>query len=172
MLIMAIGNGGCNVADTLCDTLPEGSYKLAMLDTDSKELQSHKATGKAAALLTGDYAEIETGMAQFLTCSDTNYNKVAVIVCLGGEAGSRLAPIATRMAGKVAPCVRCVALMPFEFEGKGRRARAEAALSEIRKCAIDVVVINNDEMLGKFPDLTICDVFRQIDLEAIKAIFN
>lgn len=157
------------MADTLYDLLPDGSHKFAMIDKDGEKLREHKAASHAT-LLSGNYAEIEAGMAQLL--GGNADNKVAVIVCLGGETGSHLAPLATRMAGKVATCVKCVAMMPFAFEGTSRKARAEAALSEIRECATDVVVIHNDEFIEKYPDLTLCDTFRQIDLEAAKAILN
>ena len=169
ILVIAIGNGGCNVADTLYDLLPDGSHKFAMIDNDGEELRKHKATSNAT-LLSGNYAEIEAGMAQLL--GGNADNKVTVIVCLGGETGSHLAPVAMRMASKIVTCVKCVVMMPFAFEGISRKARAEAALSKIRECASDVVVIHNDEIFNKYPDLNICDAFRQIDHEVAKTIEN
>lgn len=163
MVVIAIGNGGCNVADSLCRIFPSnGSYRLVMLDTDGEQLGKHKAECEKV-LLTGNHADDKAAIAGLLA---GDVGEVAVVVCLGGVAGSRLAPLVVRVASEVAARVECVAVMPFAFEGESRKARAEAALSEIRGCVGEVIVLHNDSLIDEYADCNICDAFLQIDREA------
>ena len=164
MVVIAIGNGGCNVADSLCRIFPSnGRYRLVMLDTDSEQLGKHKAECEKV-VMAGVHADCEAAIYRLLAGGDVG--EVAVVVCLGGKAGSRLAPLVVRKASETAACVKCVAVMPFAFEGESRRARAEAALSEIRGCVGEVVVLHNDSLIDNYADCNICDALLQIDREA------
>ena len=127
-LVIAIGNGGCNVADSLCEILPsDGRYRFVMLDTDSEQLGKHKAECEKV-LLTGNHADDETAITRLLA---GDIDEVAVVVCLGGKMGSQLAPLVVRKVSEITSRVKCVAAMPFTFEGERRKARAKAALSEL-----------------------------------------
>lgn len=163
MVVIAIGNGGCNVADSLCRIFPSnGRYRLVMLDTDSEQLGKHKAEYEKV-VMAGVHADCEAAIDRLLA---GDVGEVAVVVCLGGKAGSWLAPLVVRKASETAACVKCVAVMPFAFEGESRRARAEAALSEIRGCVGEVVVLHNDSLIDNYADCNICDALLQIDREA------
>lgn len=163
MVVIAIGNGGCNVADSLCRIFPSnGSYRLVMLDTDSEQLGKHKAECEKV-LLTGNHADDETAITRLLA---GDIDEVAVVVCLGGKTGSQLAPLVVRKVSEITSRVKCVAAMPFTFEGERRKARAKAALSEIRGCVGEVVVLHNDSLIDNYADCNICDALLQIDREA------
>lgn len=164
MVVIAIGNGGCNVADSLCRIFPSnGRYRLVMLDTDSEQLGKHKAECEKV-VMAGVHADCEAAIDRLLAGGDVG--EVAVVVCLGGKAGSWLAPLVVHKASEVKASVKCVAVMPFAFEGESRRARAEAALSEIRGCVGEVVVLHNDSLIDNYADCNICDALLQIDREA------
>ena len=171
-LVIAIGNGGCNVADSLCEILPsDGRYRFVMLDTDSEQLGKHKAECEKV-LLTGNHADDETAITRLLA---GDIDEVAVVVCLGGKMGSQLAPLVVRKVSEITSRVKCVAAMPFTFEGERRKARAKAALSELHSCISSlgkVSVIYNDELFEEYADDSICDAFLQIDREVAKAVLS
>lgn len=148
-LIIAIGNGGCNVADSLRAQLPETFEFVLFNPVDAKA---------SCTLLSSDDAEIEK-----LFTPDVK--RVIVVVCLGGFTGSHYAPHVVSKAVEAGVPVTCIATMPFAFEGKKREERANDALAELRKWSNDVLVLRNDEFFEKYPDLTIVGAFKKIDIE-------
>ena len=158
------------MADSLCRIFPSnGRYRLVMLDTDSEQLGKHKAECEKVVMV-GVHADCEAAIDRLLA---DDVGEVAVVVCLGGKTGSRLAPLVVRKASEVAACVKCVAVMPFAFEGESRRARAEAALSELRSyIGGKLEVIYNDELFEEYGNDNICDTFQQIDREVVKTVLS
>ncbi len=71
---------------------------------------------------------------------------LVMVVGLGGGTGSGAAPVLAEMAREAGIFLVSVALMPFAFEGKRRRAQAEQALEEISRLSDIVYCFENDYM--------------------------
>ena len=89
LLIIAIGNGACNIADSLQSQGLE-SAKFAFLDTDPDDLNNHPGVGDTV-LLQGAEQERHAAINRLLSA---DVERVAIIACLGGRTGTYFTPLA------------------------------------------------------------------------------
>ena len=71
---------------------------------------------------------------------------LVLVAGLGGGTGSGAAPVLAQMAREAGLFLVSVLVMPFGFEGKRRRAQAEAALEEVARLSDIVFCFENDYM--------------------------
>ena len=89
LLIIAIGNGACNIADSLQSQGLE-SAKFVFLDTDPDDLNNHPGVGDTV-LLQGAEQERHAAINRLLSA---DVERVAIIACLGGRTGTYFTPLA------------------------------------------------------------------------------
>lgn len=77
---------------------------------------------------------------------------LVMVTGLGGGTGSGAAPVLAQMAADAGVMLVSVAVMPYSFEGKRRRAQAEAALDDISRLSDIVFCFENDYMEDLLPD--------------------
>lgn len=75
---------------------------------------------------------------------------LVMVVGLGGGTGSGAAPMLAQMAKEAGLFLVTVAVMPFAFEGRRRRAQADAALEEVSRLSDIVYCFENDYMEDLF----------------------
>ena len=164
-LIIAIGNGACNIADGIQSQGFEGA-KFAFLDTDPDDLNNHPCVGDTI-LLQDTEQERHVAINRLLAA---DVEKVAIIACLGGRTGSFFAPMVARLAKLAGKSMVCVVTLPFDFEGKTRKVLANEALDAIKECTPDVLVFDNNELNTLYPDLGILDAFKRVDTQVAEAL--
>lgn len=164
-LIIAIGNGACNIADSLQSQGLE-SAKFAFLDTDPDDLNNHPGVGDTV-LLQGTEQERHAAINRLLSA---DVERVAIIACLGGRTGTYFTPLAARLANLADKSPVCVVTLPFDFEGTRRKVLANEALDAIKKCTPDVLVFDNNELNTLYPDLGILDAFKRVDTQVAEAL--
>jgi cell division protein FtsZ len=72
---------------------------------------------------------------------------VFVTTGLGGGTGTGGAPIIANLAREMGALVVAVVTLPFEFEGRRRRAQADEGLDALRQVVDTVITIPNDKLL-------------------------
>lgn len=75
---------------------------------------------------------------------------LVMVVGLGGGTGSGAAPMLARLAKDEGLFLVTVAVMPFAFEGRRRRAQADAALEDVSQLSDIVYCFENDYMEDLF----------------------
>jgi len=75
-----------------------------------------------------------------------NVRLLVLVAGLGGGTGSGAAPVLAQMAREAGLFLVSVALMPFSFEGRRRRAQAEEALEKVSRVSDIVYCFENDYM--------------------------
>lgn len=160
-LIISIGNGGCNITDTLCGHLPD-DVKVVQADTEPDDLECHKAE---PLLLNREDEDLEA-VRRLLS---QEIKRVYIVACLGGITGSHFTPLIAQLVKEagINPC--CVVTTPFAFEGK-KKERANTSLEMIRQYADNVHVIDNNDFMSQYPDVDIPEAFQLLDKEVEKIV--
>ena len=132
---------------------------FALLDTAPDDLNRHATEGNTV-LLQGSEAEQASAIKDLFT---PGVEKVCVMACLGGHAGSCFAPVAAGLAKEAGKSLFCLVTMPFNFEGRGSKEKADAALAAMRSITSNIHVFNNEELLATYPDLNLFAAFQEAD---------
>jgi cell division protein FtsZ len=83
---------------------------------------------------------------------------------LGGGTGTGAAPIIANLGREMGALVVAVVTLPFAFEGRRRRAQAEAGLAALREVVDTVITIPNDKLLHTVEHKTpMADAFMMCD---------
>jgi len=155
--IVGLGGAGSNVLDRL---LLDGiqNAELVAINTDAQALAGSVVTEKVQLGRTttrglgagGDpevgYAAAEEGIEEVRRALE-GAQMVFLCVGLGGGTGSGAARIVASLAREQHALVVAFATLPFDFEGKRRRAQADEALGALQRYA-DVVIHFENERMG------------------------
>lgn len=94
-----------------------------------------------------------------------------VIATLGGETGSKFAPLAVAQAKKLgAKNVIVFATTPFAFEGENKRTKAQKATAELSGVCDKVILQDNEKLISDYPELNILTAFQYADKALSDAI--
>ena len=154
--IIGLGGAGSNITDCVSRSGLKG-LKNVTANADLRTLESSLATDKVQlgahirrGLACGGDPELGLKAAQEteseLRAVIAGSKIVFLCVGLGGGTGSGAAPLITRIAREENAFIVVFATMPFSFEGRRRRAQAEAALNELSVIANALVTFDNGRM--------------------------
>ena len=145
--IIAVGNGGYNLATDLvaAGLLPD--FRLIVCDTNEKDLEKHSANATETILLEklgGKVKSDDTPIVEDIVAKASN----SVIICatLGGMTGSKYAPLITLEAILKGKFVCSFFTMPYEFEGEQKTKRAMNARMQLIASSNFAVQQNNDRL--------------------------
>lgn len=82
---------------------------------------------------------------------------------MGGGTGTGAAPVIARAALELGILTVGIVTMPFSFEGKKRRRRADEGINNMRESVDTLLVINNDKLREMFGNLSLDNAFEQAD---------
>jgi cell division protein FtsZ len=88
---------------------------------------------------------------------------VFITAGLGGGTGTGAAPIIASVAREMGILSVGIVTMPFVFEGKKRKAQAEAGLAEMKKYVDTLLVICNDKLRDIYGNLKMSEAFAHAD---------
>jgi len=181
LLIMGVGNGGCNTVRTLARQWPDGP-KMAAVNTDQRAPADSAGVETIIVgekILKGMGSAGDPRLARQAAESDIHklsplfegINLAIFAVGLGGGTGSGIAPLLIEEAKKSGAATLCLVMFPFDFEGARRREQAERGLQAIRDAADGVICLHNQRLAALVEDkANIQDAFRKAETALARGI--
>ena len=168
--LVAVGNGGYNLASDIKNANLFTETKLIVCDTDNQELANNAAQADESFRL-DEIREAKsnlTGLVENVISQMTD----TTLICatLGGQTGSIYAPLIALAAILKGKFVCSVFSMPFEFEGVRITKQAGTAKMQLIT-ASNFAIQQNNEMLKEIGDTDIVNMNKPI-VEAIKTAIS
>ena len=92
-----------------------------------------------------------------------NTKMLFITAGMGGGTGTGASPIIAKAAREMDILTVGIVTTPFSFEGKRRKAQADAGMEELKKHVDSFLVISNDRLRQIFGNLTLGSAFAQAD---------
>lgn len=167
--IISVGNGGFNVAKDIIDAGIFQDVQLIVCDTDPKDLERNSANGDEKNLLPRlGRAKVQSRLLNLVDeVVEKTHETVIICATLGGQTGSKYAPLIWLNALSRNKFVCSVVSMPFDFES-GRRELALRTSSQIIK-ASTLVILQYNERLKTVEELDFGDMNKPL-VETLRAI--
>lgn len=166
--VIAVGNGGYNLA---IDLVASGLFphsRLIVCDTNEKDLEKHSANATERFLLEKLRKKVKSGDAPLVEdIVDKASDSVIVCATLGGMTGSKYAPLIALEAILKGKFVCSFFSMPYEFEGEQKTKRAMNARMQLIVSSNFAVQQNNDR-LKEVESLGINDIDKPL-VETLKS---
>ena len=156
--IIGIGGGGVNIVGHL-QKMDGFSGECILMDTHIRSLQSNNAPKKVQL---GKHITEGRGAANPLTGIDSAVDNldeirevisgadvIFIVASMGGGTGTAVAPIVAREAAKQGIVTIGLASLPFDFEGKKRKHRAEIGIELLEEQLAYLRIYQNERVLGK-----------------------
>ena len=145
--VIAVGNGGYNLATDLIAAGLFPDAQLIVCDTNQKDLEKNSANATENYLLEKFRGKVKSGDTPLVEAIVAKASD-AVIVCatLGGMTGSKYAPLIALEAILKGKFVCSFFSMPYEFEGEQKTKRAMNARMQLIVSSNFAVQQNNDRL--------------------------
>ena len=145
--IIAVGNGGYNLATDLIAAGLFPNARLIVCDTNEKDLEKNSANATENYLLEKLRSKVKSGDTPLVEAIVAKASD-SVIVCatLGGMTGSKYAPLIALKAILKGKFVCSFFSMPYEFEGVQKTKRAMNARMQLIVSSNFAVQQNNDRL--------------------------
>ena len=145
--VIAVGNGGYNLATDLTAAGLFTDAQLIVCDTNQKELEKNSANVTETFILEklrSKVKSVDTPLVEAIVAKASD----AVIVCatLGGMTGSKYAPLIALEAILKGKFVCSFFSMPYEFEGEQKTKRAMDARMQLIVSSNFAIQQNNDRL--------------------------
>lgn len=157
--IIAVGNGGYNLASDIIDSVIFDNPQLIIVDTDKGELES-KRDGISYTATKFELIEPAIDSKDDVDISGIVPDDVdIVVICstLGGKTGSFYAPLIAMDAQLKSKQVYSLCTLPFMFEGASRAARAKKAAEKL-EIASNIFMIQNNDKLHELNAITVAEI--------------
>ena len=145
--IIAVGNGGYNLATDLIAAGLFPDAQLIVCDTNQKDLEKNSANVTETFILEKLRSKVKSGDMPLVEAIVAKASD-SVIVCatLGGMTGSKYAPLIALEAILKGKFVCSFFSMPYEFEGEQKTKRAMNARMQLIVSSNFAVQQNNDRL--------------------------
>ena len=145
--VIAVGNGGYNLATDLIAAGLFTDAQLIVCDTNQKDLEKNSANVTETFILEKLRSKVKSGDTPLVEAIVAKASD-AVIVCatLGGMTGSKYAPLIALEAILKGKFVCSFFSMPYEFEGEQKTKRAMDARMQLIVSSNFAVQQNNDRL--------------------------
>ena len=145
--VIAVGNGGYNLATDLIAAGLFTDAQLIVCDTNQKDLEKNSANVTETFILEKLRSKVKSGDTPLVEAIVAKASD-AVIVCatLGGMTGSKYAPLIALEAILKGKFVCSFFSMPYEFEGAQKTKRARNAKMQLIVSSNFTILQNNDRL--------------------------
>ena len=145
--VIAVGNGGYNLATDLIAAGLFTDAQLIVCDTNQKDLEKNSANVTETFILEKLSSKVKSGDTSLVEAIVAKASD-AVIVCatLGGMTGSKYAPLIALEAILKGKFVCSFFSMPYEFEGEQKTKRAMDARMQLIVSSNFAIQQNNDRL--------------------------
>lgn len=172
--VIGVGGGGSNAVNhmfrlgikgvdfIICNTDKQALEKSPVKNKIQLGEKSTKGLGAGSIPDVGRDAALESidEIKKFL---DDDTQMVFITAGLGGGTGTGAAPVIASIAREMGILTVGIITIPFTFEGKKRRAQAEAGLEEMKKYVDTLLVIGNDKLREIYGNLKMSEAFEHAD---------
>ena len=155
--VIGIGGGGGNAVNRMIESGIDG-VDFISVNTDAQDLEDSKAKikiqigkqltrglGAGGKDQVGEKAAEESQPAIVNAVKDADM--VFITAGMGGGTGTGAAPSIARIAKDHGCLTVAIVTMPFDFEGKKRRERAELGVLELKKNVDTLIIIPNQKLI-------------------------
>jgi cell division protein FtsZ len=172
--VIGVGGGGSNAVNhmfrlgikgvdfIICNTDRQALEKSPVPHKIQLGQQSTKGLGAGSIPEVGREAALES-VEEIKSFLSSNTQMVFITAGLGGGTGTGAAPVIASIARELGVLTVGIVTMPFAFEGKKRRAQAEAGLEEMKKYVDTLLVIGNDKLREIYGNLKMTEAFAHAD---------
>ena len=169
--IIAVGNGGFNLATDLraANLFPDS--RLIVCDTNEKDLEKNSAYADESVQLTGLRGKVKSKDISLVDdIVEKTTDKVIFCATLGGITGSNFAPLIALNAILKGKFVCSFFSMPYEFEGEQKTNRAMNARMQLIVSS-NLAVQQNNDRLKEVESLGLNDIDKPL-VEAVKTAMS
>lgn len=172
--VIGIGGGGSNAVNHMYrQGIKDVDFMVCNTDQQALDISPVPAKIQLGASLTsglgagsrsevGENAAIES-IDEIKEILGAHTKMVFITAGMGGGTGTGAAPIIAQAAKELGILTVGIVTMPFSFEGKKRRRRADEGITNLRNCVDTILIINNDKLREMFGNLTLDNAFEQAD---------
>ncbi|MDB0058160.1 cell division protein FtsZ [Salibacteraceae bacterium] len=172
--VIGIGGGGSNAVNHMYrQGIKDVDFMVCNTDQQALDISPVPAKIQLGASLTsglgagsrsevGENAAIES-IDEIKEILGAHTKMVFITAGMGGGTGTGAAPIIAQAAKEMGILTVGIVTMPFSFEGKKRKRRADEGIANLRNCVDTILIINNDKLREMFGNLTLDNAFEQAD---------
>jgi cell division protein FtsZ len=172
--VIGVGGGGSNAVNhmyrlgikgvdfIICNTDKQALEKSPVPNKVQLGIQSTRGLGAGSIPDVGREAALES-IEEIKGFLGSNTQMVFITAGLGGGTGTGAAPVIASIARELGILTVGIVTIPFTFEGKKRRAQAEAGLEEMKKYVDTLLVIGNDKLREIYGNLKMSEAFEHAD---------
>lgn len=169
--IIAVGNGGYNLATDLIAAGLFPNARLIVCDTNEKDLEKNSVNASESFLLIklrGKVKSDDTSFVEEIIAKASD----SVIICatLGGMTGSKYAPLIALEAILKGKFVCSFFSMPYEFEGEQKNKRAMNARMQLIVSS-NLAIQQNNDRLNEVESLGLNDIDKPL-IETVKSAMS
>lgn len=163
IMILAIGGAGGNIVVGIRENTKLKDVRYVFADCEENNLKNH--TPSELILLDND-------KAQFPDEIFDGIEKLVIVTGLGGETGTKYAELAAKTAIEAGiASVNVIATLPFVFEGDSHVQLATSAARRFTDVnGVNVTILNNEDLLAKYPNLNFLNAFKAADKEIMHIV--
>lgn len=172
--VIGVGGGGSNAVNHMYKQGIKG-VDFIVCNTDQQALDMSpvplkmvlgatltKGRGAGSLPEVGRNAAIET-IEEIKTILGNNTEMLFITAGLGGGTGTGAAPIIAQAAKEMGILTVGIVTIPFGFEGKKRKAQADAGLESLKANVDTLLVISNDKLREIYGNLKVTEAFGHAD---------
>lgn len=93
----------------------------------------------------------------------SNTRMVFITAGMGGGTGTGGAPVVAQLARELGILTVAIVTIPFDFEGKRKREKAQLGLEELRQNVDAMIVVSNNKLRNVYGNLTLSEAFSNAD---------
>src|SRR5690554_2443882 len=172
--VVGVGGGGSNAVNFMYKQGITG-VNFIICNTDQQALASSEVPNKIqlGPSLTGGRgagAKPEVGKEATLESEEeirkafgNNTQMVFITAGMGGGTGTGGAPVIAKIAKDMGILTVGIVTSPFKFEGKSKRDKADAGLTELSENVDSIIVISNNKLREVYGDLSLTAAFSHAD---------
>lgn len=178
--VVGVGGAGCNVISEFYQSLC--AVDTIAINTDKDALHNTSADTKiyiCKEVLKGEGARGDAMMGkkcavvhrEEIKQALAGHDFVFVVAGLGGGTGTGAASVVIEAAQSQNIMTFAVAIAPFSFEGS-KVENAKIGYSHMRGVCPHTILVENDLILARMPDLTLNDAFAQVNGSIMKYVMD
>ncbi len=172
--VIGVGGGGSNAVNHMYKQGIKG-VDFIVCNTDQQSLDMSpvplkivlgatltKGRGAGSLPEVGRNAAIES-IEDIKVILANNTEMVFITAGLGGGTGTGAAPVIAKAAKELGILTVGIVTIPFGFEGKKRKAQADAGLEALKQSVDTLLVISNDKLREIYGNLKVTEAFGHAD---------
>ncbi len=172
--VIGVGGGGSNAVNHMYKQGIKG-VDFIVCNTDQQALDMSpvplkmvlgatltKGRGAGSLPEVGRNAAIET-IEEIKNILGNNTEMLFITAGLGGGTGTGAAPVIAQAAKEMGILTVGIVTIPFGFEGKKRKAQADAGLEALKQNVDTLLVISNDKLREIYGNLKVTEAFGHAD---------